>query len=393
MTALIGPPANGSEAVAHTLLADVDDLTSELVGRIRTVDHAYAETAALPEAVLRTAVHDNLEAMLGQLAGISGRRLQAATEVGRAKAELGIPLAALLHAYRLAGRLIWERSLATADRSGENILPTLGSEVWRLIDDYSSAAADAYSGFLTERVTRADAERQAMLRTLFYSDTDAASLADIVRMLHLPRAGVFVVVHAESGVPSTNPVPGAEGGLRAAYVHSVWLTESDARIGLLSLGNQRALDHSLTRLRQIVSGRVGVSRIFTTLSMTGAAVREAELAARCTHPGSNAVTVYGHTPLPLVLVSAPEAARSLADEILGPILELDDEDRDSLLDTLDLWFDCGGSNTEVAQRLNYHRNTIHYRLRRIETLTGRRCSDPRSAAELYVALRAVRLGS
>ncbi|WP_433567609.1 PucR family transcriptional regulator [Nocardia sp. CA-151230] len=111
--------------------------------------------------------------------------------------------------------------------------------------------------------------------------------------------------------------------------------------------------------------------------------------ARCTHPGSNAVTVYGHTPLPLVLVSAPDAARSLADEILGPILELDDEDRD----TLDLWFDCGGSNTEVAQRLNYHRNTIHYRLRRIETLTGRRCSDPRSAAELYVALRAVRLGS
>lgn len=43
--------------------------------------------------------------------------------------------------------------------------------------------------------------------------------------------------------------------------------------------------------------------------------------------------------------------------------------------------------------LVYHRNTIHQRLRRIETLTGRRCSDPKSAAELYLALRAIRLES
>ncbi|WP_051020461.1 PucR family transcriptional regulator [Nocardia araoensis] len=97
--------------------------------------------------------------------------------------------------------------------------------------------------------------------------------------------------------------------------------------------------------------------------------------------------------MPLVLVHAPDAARGLAEAVLGPVLELPGEDRDTLLETLDQWFDCGGSNTEVAQRLNYHRNTIHQRLRRIETLTGRRCADPKSAAELYIALRAIRLDS
>ncbi|MCP2318099.1 PucR C-terminal helix-turn-helix domain-containing protein [Nocardia amikacinitolerans] len=56
-----------------------------------------------------------------------------------------------------------------------------------------------------------------------------------------------------------------------------------------------------------------------------------------------------------------------------------------------MWFECAGSNLEVARRLHFHRNTIHNRLRRIENLTNRRCADPKAAAELYIALRAARL--
>ncbi|WP_051025097.1 MULTISPECIES: PucR family transcriptional regulator [Nocardia] len=391
MPTLIGPAANGSEAVARTLLAGVDDLTCELVGRIRTGDHAYAEITAVPEALLRAAVHDNLGAVLGQLAGADGRRLRAAADVGRTKAELGVPLAALLHAYRLAGRLIWERSLATA--GGDVMLPALGSEILRLIDDYSSAAANAYTGYLAERAARADADRRALLDTLFHGEIDAAAIAEIGRTLHLPRTGLFVAVYAESGVPTLDPLPGAERRLRVAYVNSAWQQDTGTSIGLISLGSPRALESSLTRLRQIAAGRVGVSRTFSALTGTGAAVREAELAARCARPGTSAVVSYGSASVPLVLAHAPDAARALAHDILGAVLELPCEDRDTLLDTLDLWFDCGGSNTEVAQRLNYHRNTIHQRLRRIETLTGRRCSDPKSAAELYLALRAIRLES
>ncbi|WP_063002297.1 PucR family transcriptional regulator [Nocardia mikamii] len=388
MPTLIGPAANGSEAVARTLLERVDDLTSELVERIRTGDHAYAETTAVPEPLLHAAVHDNMVAVLGQLAGVGGRRLRAAADVGRTKAELGVPLAALLHAYRLAGRLIWERSLAAA--SGDTVL-SLGSEVWRLIDDYSSAAANAYTGYLAERTARADADRRALLDALFHGETDAAAISEISRTLHLPRTGLFIAIHAVSGVPTVDPLPGAERRLRVAYLNSVWQNDAGVSIGLVSLCGPRARESALARLRQIAAGRVGVSRSFSALSGTAAAVREAELTARCARPGTCDVVDYGSAPVPLVLVHAPDAARGLAHEVLGAVLDLPDEDRDTLLDTLDLWFDCGGSNTEVAQRLNYHRNTIHQRLRRIETLTGRRCSDPKSAAELYLALRAVRL--
>ncbi|MGW4119537.1 PucR family transcriptional regulator [Nocardia sp. NPDC004711] len=414
MTALTGPPRNGSTAVppsdstavtpsgstavppsdstavARTLLVEVDDLTTELVGRILTGENAYAE-AALTEAQLHLVVRDNLAALLEQLSGSAGRRLQPATVVGRVKAELGVPIAAVLHAYRLAGRLLWERALVTARGTNLDALPQLGSEMWRLLDDYSGAAADAYADYLTERVRHHDVERRAMLRRLFDGEADDPTRRDIARALHLPPLGSFVVVHAETDSGAIEPLFGIEDRLRADFVESIWLTEPGARIGLLNVATARSHERVLSRLRAHATGRIGVSRPFPTPGSAATALREAELAGRCAPPGSPAVTAYGSTPIPLVLAHAPSASRELADDVLGPVLELPPEERDTLLDTLELWFECGGSNTEVAQRLHYHRNTIHYRLRRIETLTDRRCSDPKAAAELYIALHAARL--
>ncbi|WP_431955468.1 PucR family transcriptional regulator [Nocardia lijiangensis] len=391
MTALIEPPANDSAAVARTLLDEVDDLTTELVGRIRTGDHAYAESTVLTDAELGSVVRDNLVSVLGQLSGTGGRRLQPATVVGRIKAEHGVPLAAVLHAYRLAGRLLWERALITSTGTNLDGLPQLGSEMWQIIDDYSGAAAEAYGDFLTERVRRDDSERRALLRRLLDGDSNDPTQRDIARALHLPPLGSFLVVHAEAAPEALAPLLGIEDRFRAEFIESVWITEAGARIGLLSLATARVHDRVLTRLREHATGRIGVSATFSTAGHASTALREAELAGRCAPPGAATVTVYGNTPIPLVLAHAPSASQRLADDVLGPVLDLPPEERDTLLDTLALWFECGGSNTEVAQRLHYHRNTIHYRLRRIETLTDRRCSDPKAAAELYVALTAVRL--
>ncbi|MEU1204607.1 helix-turn-helix domain-containing protein [Nocardia sp. NPDC005825] len=391
MTTLIGPPPSGPGVVARNLLEHVDDLTGELVERIRTGDHAYAESTLLTDDLLRTVVHDNLAAVLCQLAGVTGRRLTPAISAGRMKAELGLPLAALLHAYRLAGRLIWERSLLTATGSDRADLPTLGADVWRLIDDYSSAAADSYSNYLSEQATRADLGRQELLRALFRAGIDGPPVPEITRALHLPDLGMFLVAYAEVDPGGDEPLAGIESRLRAQFVHSVWMTEPGVRVGLLVLNGPRAQEQALAQLERGTRGRVGVSRIFPTPSAAGAALREAELAARCLRPGTPALMIYGSTPVPTVLAHAPLAAQEMAEDILGAVLDLPDEEREVLLDTLELWFEHGGSNIAVANQLHYHRNTIHQRLRRIETLTGRRCSDPKSAAELYFALHAARL--
>jgi len=75
--------------------------------------------------------------------------------------------------------------------------------------------------------------------------------------------------------------------------------------------------------------------------------------------------------------------------VFGRLLALDD--RAVLLATVEAWLDAGGSATAAGQALFCHPNTVRYRLRRVEELTGRSVDVPRAAAELAVALRALRV--
>ncbi|MGV7637309.1 PucR family transcriptional regulator, partial [Mycobacterium kansasii] len=78
---------------------------------------------------LREAVHANLDSVLRQLGGDPDEDLHAARATGRLKAEYGFPLAALLHAYRLAGRLVWDHMRAACTDHPE-LLPDIGGDVW-----------------------------------------------------------------------------------------------------------------------------------------------------------------------------------------------------------------------------------------------------------------------
>ena len=61
------------------------------------------------------------------------------------------------------------------------------------------------------------------------------------------------------------------------------------------------------------------------------------------------------------------------------------------LDTARAWFTNGGSTSRIARALHVHRNTVRYRIRRLQELTGRDLAQPLDAAEVHVALECVRL--
>jgi len=61
-----------------------------------------------------------------------------------------------------------------------------------------------------------------------------------------------------------------------------------------------------------------------------------------------------------------------------------------LLDTLAAFFAFRGSAIEAGKHLCSHPNTVRHRLHRIERQTGRALNDPRSSAELFVALEVLR---
>jgi DNA-binding PucR family transcriptional regulator len=81
--------------------------------------------------------------------------------------------------------------------------------------------------------------------------------------------------------------------------------------------------------------------------------------------------------------------RSFANEVLGPLLTHDRNHKAELLRTLTAFLDHHGRALPAARSLYVHVNTVSYRLRRIEALSGLDLSDPDDRLVAHVALKIV----
>lgn len=79
--------------------------------------------------------------------------------------------------------------------------------------------------------------------------------------------------------------------------------------------------------------------------------------------------------------------KAFSDEVLGGLLAYDEKRGGGLVQTLEAYLDLGGGMQEIADRLYIHRNSLIYRLRRIEELTGRLLADPHDRLLLHLALK------
>ncbi|MGW6457136.1 PucR family transcriptional regulator [Streptomyces sp. NPDC055078] len=389
-TTALGDGEHIAELVGR-LLASVEPLTDELTAEILSGEHQYVESTLLSHEQLRGAVHDNLRTLLTALQGCPAS-LDAPRAAGRLKAERGIPLAALLHAFRLAGRFIWDRllAMAVAEGTATELLHT-ASGIWVVIDECSSAAAEAYRTAVEEQSRRNAAARNVMLTTLLDGSAgNGAGAWETVRVLGLDRQGPFLVVCAEIH-EGTEPLPAVDTRLRSAGIGSEWIQQIGTRAGLIALPNEQAAVTAGEQLARSAVSRIGVSRPFASPAQAPSAWREAQMAAQCLPPGTSGTHVYGSSPIALLATASPDIASEVTRTVFGRLHSLPEDERTRLLDTLETWFATGGSTTRAAERLHCHRNTVLYRLNQIAALTGRRITDADSSAELYIALRAVRL--
>jgi DNA-binding PucR family transcriptional regulator len=89
-----------------------------------------------------------------------------------------------------------------------------------------------------------------------------------------------------------------------------------------------------------------------------------------------------------LLAGVPVAVRrSFRDRLLGPLVAYDREHGADLVHTLDEFLRCAGSWTRCAQQLHVHVNTLRYRIRRVEELTGRDLDDFADRVDFFLALR------
>jgi PucR C-terminal helix-turn-helix domain len=66
--------------------------------------------------------------------------------------------------------------------------------------------------------------------------------------------------------------------------------------------------------------------------------------------------------------------RHIRHSVLGGLDSMPENQRAVLLDALETCLDTGGSSDAAAARLFCHPNTIHHRLRRLETRLGADCA-------------------
>jgi DNA-binding PucR family transcriptional regulator len=159
----------------------------------------------------------------------------------------------------------------------------------------------------------------------------------------------------------------------------------------------QALVHTLRNRATALSAGIPRARVAIGVSawLTGAAgiqggAEEAGHARRLAEArGGGVVTsdeIYTHA---LLLATVPaKVRRSFSDRLLAPLFDYDRRHRSELVRTLDVFLECSGSWNMCAEKLHVHVNTVRYRIRRVEELTGRDLVSMADRVDFFLALRA-----
>lgn len=154
-------------------------------------------------------------------------------------------------------------------------------------------------------------------------------------------------------------------------------------VSLLSASDVEDL-RSIMRFHGI---RAGVSPRFTHIGEVREAAPRAQWAYESVRSGAEEVVHYDEAVFSISPRSESEALEVI-DRVLGPLRE--GSSGAPLLETLCAYLDQDRNWTATASVLGIHRQTLAYRLTRIEKLTGRSLKSTRDLAEFWVARIALR---
>lgn len=127
---------------------------------------------------------------------------------------------------------------------------------------------------------------------------------------------------------------------------------------------------------------VGVSGLFTGLSQVPEMLQTADVALASVREAKFA---FVDRMRPVEWAAARMNSRfdrRLVEVFLAPIMNGPEAQK-----TLRTYVECGGSIAGVAARLQVHENTVRYRIGQVEKMLGSRLTDPRTAAEIVLALQ------
>lgn len=376
--------------LGKNLLARADELGAAMAQVIRRdVDFYGSNPVVITVDEVRRSCVANATYVFDALTGHVDADVSVAEDTGTRRATAGVPLPAVMAAYRVGFRFMWEETLAEARRMndvGTDAVLEATSQIMIAQDTFTQAMTGAYRRQLTMRMLGQEEERSALVEAvLFGRITDTQSLWDAADILRLPTSGPYVVVAAEVPGIGRTGLPEIATKLDARDIRSSWRLLPDLQVGIVHLRRPAIQQELIEVLRSSATSRVGISPSFDDLADTGDGLRYARLAIAGRPTNDQLVQVFDDSPLSLAAVSSPDVMQRIGRSILGALDDLPEDERAVLVETFEAWLDAGGSANATAAKIYVHPNTVRHRLRRIEERTGKSLSRPRDVAELCLA--------
>ncbi|WP_101525206.1 PucR family transcriptional regulator [Nocardioides houyundeii] len=315
-------------------------------------------------------------------------------DTGRRRARQGVPLELVLNAYTLGARILWEALVArvSADPAIEvddQVLLMAARTVWTNLDVQNAVLIDAYRRE-SARMQRQDLQReQGVLDGLIEGRGADPVFAEEARTaLEIgPDDAIACVVALSDGVDVGDALAPVEDRLDRLGITARWHVRSGVYYGLLSgpLPDEAGLVELFSAHSPV---RMGVASSTGGMAGFATAYQLAHRAAETVRRGVRRVVAVSDRLPEVLLAGSPQVAPRLLAETLGPLLAQPRGQAQTLVDTLAALLRHDGSPTHAAVELYCHRNTVIYRMKQIEQLTGRSLADPRDKMLLGLALMA-----
>ena len=230
-----------------------------------------------------------------------------------------------------------------------------------------------------------DARLEALVvDSVLRSEPDEAVLSRASALGWAGRGAVAVVLGA---VPArrteTDIFDGVRRDARAAGMDALCATQGERLVVVLG-----GVDEP-HQAAEVVADRFGPGPV--VVGPVTDDLSAAHLSARAALSAHRAAAGWPEAPRPVhsddllperVLAGDGHARRHLVDEVYLPLTEA----KGTLIETLSAFFESGSSMEATARALFVHPNTVRYRLRQTDELTGYSASDPRHALALRMAL-------
>jgi hypothetical protein len=300
-------------------------------------------------------------------------------ELLRARAAAGQRIEDSILVYRRGVRLLWKTLLDLSDDAGRAVLSAQADTVWEYLEEYLDLVvallAQAYGdqqdmpATAGDRGARALFDRLCAHLPLTVEDRDRAARLDFDLEL---RSGPFVAKLIGASVAEH---AGLAGRLRAAG--ALAFTEGVQVAGLAPVGfdwRTHAGDERLLLAEDPPSPRARLAAATEGLRALAAVAAAAGRRGRA--------RIDDHLP-ELLLADSRDIADRIVRRVFAPFEHGDAAD---LADTLRCLAANGFNSTATAAALPVHRNTLLYRINRIEKLTGLSLGDQRDRALVLLAV-------